>query len=128
MAIVYTWTFNPLEVTLSQDGLTNVVKTVHWRLTGEENGVSETVYGTEGMEDPLPGSFIPYDNLTLETVQNWVEGKMGEERVQAMKDSIANSINAKNNPVSASMVAPWAAEPVVEEVVPPVEEVVPPVE
>ena len=112
MAITYTWTFGPLDVTLSEDGLSNVVKTVHWRLTGVDGNFSETVYGTEGMDSPVPENFIDYEDISKEDVQEWIEGKMGEERIDSMKSSISSSINLKKNPVSATLAPPWAAEEV----------------
>ena len=112
MAINYTWIFNPLEVALSQDGLTNVVTTVHWRLIASETvgdvEYSESVYGSEGMDPPVPANFVDYEELDQATVQEWIEGKMGAERVQQLKDSLASQINAKKNPVSATLPAPWA--------------------
>lgn len=107
MAVTYTWTFSPLEVTLAEDGLTNVVKVVHWRLTGVDGEQSETVYGSEAMDSPDPLSFVDYEDLTKATVQEWVETKMGVERVQQYKDTIVSSINIKKNPVSAVLSPPW---------------------
>ena len=112
MAITYTWTFGPLDVTLSEDGLSNVVKTVHWRLTGVDGNFSETVYGSEGMDSPVPANFIDYEDITKEDVQEWIEDKMDEERIDSMKSSISSSINLKKNPVSATLAPPWDVEEV----------------
>jgi hypothetical protein len=108
MAITYTWNFSPLEVVLSEDGLTNVVKTVHWRLIGTDSGFNESVYGSEAMDTPVPENFIDYEDITKEDVQEWIEEKMGTERINELKESIASSINLLKNPVRATLNPPWA--------------------
>lgn len=107
MAITYTWNFGPLEVALSEDGMTNVVKTVHWRLTGVDGSHSETVYGSEGMDTPVPENFIDYEDITKEDVTAWIESKLGTERLDTLKGSIASSIDLQKNPVKATLAPPW---------------------
>lgn len=107
MAITYTWNFGPLEVALSEDGMTNVVKTVHWRLTGVDGSHSETVYGSEGMDSPVPENFINYEQITKEDVTTWVESKLGTERLDTLRASIASSIDIQKNPVKATLAPPW---------------------
>ena len=109
MAITYEWVFGPLETTLQEDGMTNVVKTVHWRLNAVDGNYSETTYGTVGLESPTLSTFIDYEDLTKEQVQGWVENALGAERVAEMKRSLENSINLKKNPVSATLAPPWEA-------------------
>ena len=108
MAITYTWAFGPLEVAPTEDGLTNVVKTVHWRLTGVDGNFSDTVYGSEAMDTPTPQNFIDFENITESDVTEWIEAKMGTERLDSLKSSIASSINLQKNPVKVTLAPPWA--------------------
>jgi len=116
MTITYTWSFPHLEVVPSKDGMTNVVKVVHWRIMASEDGYTEEAYGSVSLSDPDPDTFTAFDGLTKETVQSWVEGAMnaqdGEEAgdtsaVDKLKEALANRIAQKKAPPVVSMPAPW---------------------
>ncbi len=58
MAISYTWDVNTCDTYPSKSGKSNVVHTVHWRLTGTDdsnndadgNPQTETVYGSQDLD------------------------------------------------------------------------------
>ena len=55
-----------------QDGeRSDVVVTVAWRCTSEENGVTVNNCGVTSLAPPKD-SFVPFSQLTEETVLNWV--------------------------------------------------------
>ena len=103
----YNWTVSALDYAVLQDGLSNVVTTVHWRVSKEdENGNSGYSYGTQGLPAPDPSSFTDWDNLDEFTVLTWATNEMGEEQVAAIEASIDAQIAEKANPTSGTGV-PW---------------------
>ena len=103
----YTWKVAALDYAVSQDGLSNVVTTVHWTVSKEdENGNSGSSYGTQGLPAPDPNSFTDWDNLDEFTVLTWATNEMGEEAVTAIQDSVDAQIAEKANPTHGSGV-PW---------------------
>lgn len=108
MAVTYTWVFDPLDVKLSEDGLTNVVYNVNWRLIGTDGTFSDEVYGVVGVPAPSPAAFTPYDQLTQSMVQGWVVNALGTEQVASYEKSIAAQIALQQNPVDASLSPPWS--------------------
>ena len=103
----YNWTVSALDYAVSQDGLSNVVTTVHWRVSKEdENGNSGYSYGTQNLPAPDPNSFTDWDNLDEFTVLTWATNEMGEEQVAAIEASIDAQIAEKANPTSGTGV-PW---------------------
>jgi len=99
MAINYTWNVSTVDVK-EIDGNADTVFNVHWRLTGTDdanndadgNPQAATVYGTIGLDTEDLSDFIAFADLTASDVQGWVEAAMGEEEVQAKKDSLDATI------------------------------------
>lgn len=87
---------NPLECYPEKDGLVDVVFRVCWQLTAIEQVNPEIRYTaiSSGMQQvPLPsGSFIPYEQLTFDIVEGWVEDAMGPDNVLALKATLASDI------------------------------------
>ena len=99
MAINYTWDVKTVDVK-EIDGNADTVFNVHWRLTGtddanndaEGNPQAATVYGTQSLDTSDLSDFTAFADLTVSDVQGWVEAAMGEEEVQAKKDSLDATI------------------------------------
>ena len=111
MAASYFWTINPLEAYPTASGETDVVFTAHWQLHATET-VGETTYtaqsiGTQGLTYTSGSSFTPFEELTLEQVQGWVENAMGEEQVNNMKAGLATQIANQINPPVLTLTSPW---------------------
>jgi len=102
--IQYEWGFPSLEVEFDVDGLTNVVKTVHWTYTASEGDFSAYVYGSVGVGSPDPATFTDYAELTKEQVTEWVEAALN---VEEMKASLAGQIEAQKAPSSGQLPPPW---------------------
>ena len=111
MAISYNWTINTLECYPTASGETDVVFTAHWQFhaTEEVDGTvySETCIGTQPLAYASGSPFTPFNELTLEQVTGWVTDAMGEERVDAMKASLAQQIANKINPPVVTLPSPW---------------------
>ena len=117
MTITYTWNFNPIETAILEDGLTDVVKTVHWQLRGVDNktGTTHQVIGSETLPSADPSDFIEFESLTEELVKTWVLTQMSkqqdatpEEAEEQLKQSIAQQIELIDHPKIVKKSAPWA--------------------
>lgn len=105
MPITYTWDFGPLE-TKTENNLTDVVKIVHWRLTGINGDYSSTVYGTVSLDSPTSNSFTTFSSLTKTKVKGWVINKLDKTEAE-LKAQISLQINHQKNPVQVNKKAPW---------------------
>ena len=111
--ITYTWSILQLDCAPSENGLTNVVKIIHWGLTGtDENGVSASMSNSYPLSSPSPEAFADYLTLTEETVISWLENNLD---VGYIKTKLANEIVSQYNPPITSLPFPWikVEEPVV---------------
>ena len=93
MTINYTWDVSTVDVK-EIDGNADTVFNVHWRLTGTDdaNDESASVYGAQPLDTEDLSDFTAFADLTVSDVQGWVEAAMGEEEVQAKKDSLDATI------------------------------------
>lgn len=104
MAIVYTWSFPQFDVVPSEDGMTDVVKTIHWRYDAVDGDYSAGAYGTVGLGEPNPTDFIPYNQLT----EQWtVDAVSASVDVPAMQASLAQQIADEINPPVVPMAPPF---------------------
>ena len=89
----YNWTISALDCEVSKDGLSNVVETIHWRLSvTNEDGVSAEIYGAQSVPAPNPESFTEFDSLNKETIVSWLEAIMDVEEKKTLLDEQLNSI------------------------------------
>ena len=109
----HTWKVAALDYAVSQDGLSNVVTTVHWTCSKEdENGNSGYTYGTHGLPEPDPSNFVEWDSLDEFTVLSWMTADMtstadeGEDPVAAVEASVDAQIAEQAAPTSGTGV-PW---------------------
>lgn len=103
-----TWDIAQLERRLP-DGDTcpdGAVYTAHWTVSYEENGESASAYGSVGLSDPDPASFVPFSQLTKEEVLDWVFEFLGPDQVVSIQESLYNTVQAKLNPTTAQGL-PW---------------------
>jgi hypothetical protein len=111
MAVSYFWTINPLEAYPTASGESDVVFTAHWQLHATEE-VDGTIYnaqsiGTQGLTYTSSSAFTPFEELTLEQVQGWVENAMGTGSVDNMKAGLATQIANQINPPVVTLTSPW---------------------
>ena len=107
MAISYNWNVSTVDVYPTDEGQTDVIYNVHWRLNAvdtqvdaEGNPYTASVYGTQVLDTSDLSGFIDFDSVTAAEVQGWVESAMGEDEVQAKKDSLDADIAGQINPTS----------------------------
>jgi len=111
MAVSYFWTINPLEAYPTASGESDVVFVAHWQLHATET-VSGSIYnaqsiGTQGLTYTSGSAFTPFEELTLEQVQGWVENAMGTGSVDNMKAGLAQNIANQINPPVVTLTSPW---------------------
>ena len=110
----YAWKVAALDYAVSQDGLSNVVTTVHWTCSKEdENGNSGYAYGSHGLPEPDPANFVEWDNLDEYTVISWCiadmtakAGEGAEDPALAIQAGVDAQIAEKANPTHGSGL-PW---------------------
>jgi hypothetical protein len=101
--ITYDWNCKTVDVHPQEEGETNVVYNVHWVVTGIKDDYSVSNIGTQEVTLNPENPFIPFDELTNEVVVGWTKDAMGEEQIQAIKDSIASQISELENPSSVTL-------------------------
>lgn len=109
-----TWTISTMERTLTDGDLSDVVKSLHWRVTDSETvgeGDDAVVhsgrcYGTVGLEAPDADNFTAYADISEADAVAWAKAALGEEEVTAYEASVASQIELSKNPVSGTGV-PW---------------------
>ena len=110
MAISYEWNVNTVDVYTTDKGKTDVIYNVHWRLNANDIRVdaegnsytayTASVYETQALDTSDLSDFTDFNGVTAAQVQGWVEGAMGEEKVQSLKDGLDSNIAGQINPTS----------------------------
>tara|TARA_B100001939_G_scaffold147507_1_gene127778 strand:- start:437 stop:745 length:309 start_codon:yes stop_codon:yes gene_type:complete len=101
MAITYTWGINTLE----RETADGFVFTAHYTIAAKDEAYSAGAYGSVGFE--RPETLIPYDDLTLDMVVEWVKEAIGgPEKVAEIEAALEAQINEKRTPSKANG-TPW---------------------
>jgi len=105
------WQISNLDCRVQEDGLSDVVYNVHWRVSKTEvdgdKTYSASVYSTCSVPGPNPESFVPYADLTQEQVLGWIWAN-GVNK-DATEAAVQQQIELQKNPVVVSPPLPWAA-------------------
>jgi|TARA_A100001015_G_scaffold297327_1_gene378698 hypothetical protein len=115
MANTYTWDFPQLDAAPTEGSLSDVVKTIHWRMTAisdtetndEGAPLSVSAYGTAGVGEADADNFTAFDSLT----QDWCKEKVlaslnkTEAEMQTMLDT--QITNLANPPIVGKLPAGW---------------------
>lgn len=110
MAISYKWVISSMEEYPTSEGLSDVVFNVHYRrqaseVDGDKTYFAET-YSVLSVSQPDPSTFVPYDQLTKEMVEGWLDAGLD---VAAIDASLAIQIEDQKNPKVVSLPLPWTA-------------------
>jgi hypothetical protein len=109
MANSYQWIVSQLDTAPSQDGLTDVVKTVHWRRSANDGaGHSAEIYGSMGCNTPSETDFTAYPDLTFEQICGWLENGLD---VNALNTTLDTQIENIINPPIIVLPLPWVPTP-----------------
>jgi hypothetical protein len=107
MANTYNWKINQLDAKIQQDGLDNVIYTVHWSYIAEDDSEPKIVANCIGSEyfkyiDGEP--FTPYNELTKDDVVGWLESKID---INIMKENLDKQIESIKNPTDEFLKPDW---------------------
>lgn len=123
MAVTHTWSVSDQLQTRTQDGLSEVVFSVVWRLNSEET-VDGTTYSISSANqislntDNLdPATFTAFADLTEDQVVGWAKDTIDANAAEGEGVTCAEweaghdrNIAKQINPPTAVETAPWAAE------------------
>jgi len=104
MATTYKWVISQLDTAPSEDGLTDVVKVVHWRYKAEDGTYTAEVYGAMGCATPSDTYFTAYADLTFDNVCEWL---VAGNDVDAMELNLDTQIENLKNPPIVNLPLPW---------------------
>ena len=121
MAVTHTWSVDPSLNTRTQDGLSEVVFSVVWRLSSEET-VDGTTYSISSANqislntDNLdPATFTAFADLTEDQVVGWAKSTIDANAAEGEGVTCAEweaghdrNIAKQINPPTAVETAPWA--------------------
>lgn len=107
MAITYTWNVVQMDAYPEKDGLTDVVFTVHWTLSGTDGTYTGGAYGSVGVTLDEGGSYTPYNELTQAQVIGWVQESLGAEQVASLEAGVASQIEQQINPTVVTPPLPF---------------------
>jgi len=78
--MTYELKINGVNCNTSENGLTDVVKSIGWEYVGTEGENTVREFGQQEVPDPNPESFIAATELTKEIVTAWLTSIFNEER------------------------------------------------
>lgn len=104
MAATFSWTFPQFDVAKSEDGLTDVVKIIHWRYDAVDGEYNAGAYGTVALGEPNPTDFIPFSQLT----EAWtIDAVSASVDVPELQGALSKQIADQKNPPIVPMAAPF---------------------
>lgn len=123
MAVTHTWSVDPNLNTRTQDGLSEVVFAVTWKLFSEEvvNGTTWSIATsnqiTLNTDNLDPATFTAFADLTEEQVTNWAKTQIDADAAEGQGVTCAEweaghdrNIAKQQNPPTAIETAPWVNE------------------
>ena len=110
--MAFTWKISQLDSVPSLNGMDKVISVIHWRAQKryEEKDLNfifftADTYGALAVDAPHEASFTPYDEVTKEMVEGWLEAGLDTEAIEANLD--AQIENFLNPPIVAYPL-PWS--------------------
>ena len=117
--MAFNWVIYQLDSIPSLDGMNKVISVIHYRAQKQHletiyDSETETnsdkalftadIYGALSVDAPHEASFTPYDEVTKEMVEGWLEAGLDTEAIEANLD--AQIENFLNPPIVAYPL-PW---------------------
>ena len=105
---------NTIDRAISENGLSDVCKTVHYSLYKEKTvgegdeakTYSASSIGTVSLDAPDSKNFTAYADITEKNVQGWVEAKIDKDRLAETEASLDAQIAEQETPTRATG-RPW---------------------
>lgn len=96
MATTYTWTVNAMYTVQQPDP--NYVVNVIWTLTGVDGQYTASIQGNSMFDSNQSSTFIPYNQLTQDTIIGWVKSQLGDQGIANFEANVQGQINSMINP------------------------------
>lgn len=114
--ITYNWIISSMDSKIHEEGLDDVVVTVHWRRSAQtddynpetQTGYYADVYGALSVGPVDPATFIPYNDLTKENVEAWLN-EMTDPTPAEIDEQLAANIELQKNPIEETLPLPWVS-------------------
>lgn len=103
----FNWQVTQMDCYPQQDGLTDVVFTVHWTCSGTDGTYNGSVYGTCGVTLNPDEPYTAYADLTQDQVLGWIWSS-GVDKDSA-EASVQSQIDGQINPTVVTPPLPWAS-------------------
>jgi predicted metal-dependent TIM-barrel fold hydrolase len=103
----YTWQINQLDCYPTEESQTNVIFAVHWRINATDETHNVTSYGVQSLTYMVGNPFTPFEQLTEETIIDWVKTAIGAEQVTSIQANLNTQIANLVNPPVISPRLPW---------------------
>lgn len=105
----YTWAVFAL-YTQTVDGDSNYVVIANYEVVGVDDTYSAELYNVARFSTASVTPFIPYADLTEDTVIDWIQQDLGPDGVSNLEACIQGQINSQINPptVPVNTPLPWA--------------------
>lgn len=100
----FSWLISQLDSIPSIDGMDKVISVIHYRAQKQHEEFIADSYGSLSVDAPHEASFTPYDEVTKEMVEGWLEAGLDTEAIEANLD--AQIENFLNPPIVAYPL-PW---------------------
>jgi len=103
---IYELSIDTLEVKKVENDLQDVVFIVNFSYSAvtQDRAYGEVITTMASIPSPNPESFIPFENLSLEQVEGWVEAAVDLSKFREVLDA---RIEEKINPPTELKKAPW---------------------
>jgi len=103
MANTYTWQFVQLDTAPTEGSLSDVVKSIHWRISGVSdartpNNVTE-IYGEANIGAADPDSYTAFNSLTESWCKTQVLANIGQTEAE-LKSNIDTQLTELDTPTS----------------------------
>ena len=117
MANTYTWDFPTLDTAPSEDGLSDVIKTIHWRFTAvsdsEQNAegdyLSTSAYGSAGAGEVDPDNFVAFNSVTKDWCKAKVLASLGQTEAELQANLDTQIEELANPPIVHKTPASWSS-------------------
>ena len=107
--MAFNWVISQLDSIPSLDEMDKVISVIHYRAQKqyEEDVIHFTAdtYGALSVDAPHEASFTPYDEVTKEMVEGWLESSLDCE---AIEDNLDAQIQNFLNPPIVAYALPWS--------------------
>jgi hypothetical protein len=102
--MAFNWVISQMESIPSIDGMEKVISKIHYRAQKQHENFTADYYSELRVDAPHEASFTPYDEVTQEMVESWLEAGLDTKLIEANLD--AQIDNFLNPPVVAYPL-PW---------------------